>query len=147
MKVPDRTAPSLRCPHGSLPLYLCSSVANSSYQYFADRLAAVGDRDRTSGIIADRHRRIDAEALVDGGTDVAGANWLVFDVRGVSVGGAIERAALDAAAGHENGETVGPVIAPAIRIDLRRAPHLAQHDHQRLVEQAALLQVLQQRRA
>src|SRR5262245_22900565 len=99
-------------------VYLCSSVAKSSCEYFADRLAAMSDRDRAAGVVADRHCRVDPQALVHGGTDVAGANWLVLDVGGVGVGGAVDRAALDAAARHEDAETVSPVIAPAVGIDL-----------------------------
>src|SRR6266542_963084 len=131
----------------SICVYLCSSVANSSCEYLADRLAAVGNRDRSAGVIADRHRGVDAEALVDRRADVGGADWPVLDVSGVSVRGTVHGAALETAAGHEDGVTVGPMIAPPIGVDLRRAAHLAQHDHQRLVEQPAAVEVLQERRA
>ena len=57
-------------------------------------------------------------------------------------------AALDAAAGHPHGEAERVVVAPrALGVLGRRlAPELAAPHHQRLVEQAALLEVLQQPR-
>jgi hypothetical protein len=50
-----------------------------------------------------------------------------------------------AAARQQRGEHVAPMIAPAGGIDLRRPAKLADHDNQHLVEQAALLQVANQR--
>src|SRR5205814_4970433 len=71
----------------------------------------------------------------------------------VAIGLADDLARSDAAAGEEAREDVAPVV-PARREDLarrvaaanrdrrdaRRAPHLAAHDDQRLVQKAALLQ-------
>ena len=67
------------------------------------------------------------------------------------VGRAVGRAALDAAAGQPDGEAPVVVVAAhrrlaADQLDRRRAAELAAADHQRLVEQAAPLQIGQQRR-
>ena len=60
-------------------------------------------------------------------------------------------APLDAAAGHPEGEAVGVVVAAeerraAARLVHRGAAELAAPDHERLVEQPAPLQVLEQGR-
>ena len=77
----------------------------------------------------------------------------VLDVEAVLDGGAAQLvgladadAALDAAAGHPHGEAVGVVVAAgALGVLGGRLPaELAAPDDQRLVEQAAALQVLEQ---
>ena len=50
----------------------------------------------------------------------------------------------DAAAGQPHGEAVGVVVAAVRPLGGRRAAELAAPDHQRVVEQAARLQVVQQ---
>ena len=67
-------------------------------------------------------------------------------IAALPVGGADQAPALHAAAGQSHGKDVPPVVAAAIGVDLRRAAELPHPDHERVVEQAALLQVLQQRR-
>ena len=77
----------------------------------------------------------------------------VVDVDGVDGGGvadlvglAVADAALDAAAGHPDGEAVRVVVAAGLLAGLgdRQAAELAAPDHQRLVEQPALVEVGQQ---
>src|SRR3954454_23931686 len=68
------------------------------------------------------------------------------------VGLAIDRAALDAAAGHPDGETARVMIAAeAVGLDfalaVRGAPEFAAPDDQRVVEQPALLEVGDERLA
>ena len=64
------------------------------------------------------------------------------------VGVAERDARLDAAAGQPHGEGVGMMVAAVVApLHHRRAAELAAPDHERVVEQAALLQVLDQRRA
>ena len=66
------------------------------------------------------------------------------------VGGAVDRAALDAAAGQPDGEAVVVVVAAelrlavAVELDGRRPAELAAPDDQRVVEHPALLEVGQQ---
>ncbi len=71
----------------------------------------------------------------------------------VTVAGAEDLPATDSAAGEQVGETVRPVIAagacnaPRARIaDPRFAAHLARDQHQRLIDQAARSEVLDQSR-
>ena len=59
------------------------------------------------------------------------------------VGGAVGDAALDAAAGQPHREALDVVVA-AVALGHRRAAELAAPDHERVVEHAALLQVLDQ---
>ena len=57
-------------------------------------------------------------------------------------------ARLDAAAGQPHREGVGMMVAAVVAaLDHRRAAELAAPDDERVVEQAALLQVLDERRA
>ena len=53
---------------------------------------------------------------------------------------------LDAAAGHHHAEHLGPMVAPGGTVDLRRATKFAGDAHQRRIEQAATIQVANQRR-
>src|SRR5437868_2876226 len=53
-------------------------------------------------------------------------------------------AALDAAAGQPDGEAVVVVVSAVAALAARRPAELGRPDHDRLVEQAALLEVLQQ---
>src|SRR5262245_8564382 len=61
------------------------------------------------------------------------------------VGGAIGEAAPNTAAGQPHRETLDMVI-PTVALGHGRPPKLAPPDDQRLIEQAASLQILQQRR-
>ena len=72
------------------------------------------------------------------------------DVVAEVVGLAEHEARLDAAARHPHGEAARMVVAPVIGVGqlalaVDGAPELAAPDHQRIVEQPALLQVLNQR--
>ena len=70
---------------------------------------------------------------------------LVFDgVITVVVGGAVDRAALDSAAGHPHGEAIGVVVAAVGPLGHRGAAELAAPDDQGAIEQAAGLQVGEQ---
>ena len=60
------------------------------------------------------------------------------------VGGAVGHAALEAAAGQPDGEAPVVVVAAIAALRCRRAAELAAPEDERLIEQAALFQVLQQ---
>ena len=81
-----------------------------------------------------QHRRVQVgdAAPIDGGA--------VAEV----VGGAVNLATLDAAAGQPDAEAVGMVIAAVAVLGARRAAELAAPEDERRVEQAALRQVGQQ---
>src|SRR5690242_20911835 len=57
--------------------------------------------------------------------------------RSRAVRGAVDEPALHAAAGHQQGITLRPVLAAGGLVHLRRAAHLTRPDDQRVVEQAA----------
>ena len=74
--------------------------------------------------------------------------WSSTALKPKLVGLAERDARLDAAAGQPHREGVGVVVAAVVAaLDHRRAAELAAPDDQRVVEQAALLQVLDQRGA
>ena len=62
------------------------------------------------------------------------------------VGRAVDDAAFDAAAGHPDAEAVRMMVAAVAVLRAGRAAELGGPDDQRLVQQAALLEILQQRR-
>ena len=78
-----------------------------------------------------------------------GFRWVVGEVVGLAEG----EAALHAAAGHPDGEDVGVMVSAErflvvdVALAERSAAELAAPDDQRVVEQAALLQVFDQRGA
>ena len=61
------------------------------------------------------------------------------------VGGAVSESALDAAPGHPDAEAVGVMIATIAVLGARRASKLGGPNNDRLVQEAPLLEVLQQR--
>src|SRR5262249_59284008 len=84
---------------------------------------------------------------VGGGGEVCGGGGVVEGVGGVLARAAVQGPAPDAGPGQHGGEEGAPVAAAPPRVGrLRRPAHLAQRHHQRLVQQAALVQVGQQRR-
>ena len=55
-----------------------------------------------------------------------------------------DSATAHATAGHRDGENMPPVIASSAAVELRRPTELGHADDERLVEQAALLQIIEQ---
>src|SRR5215475_13366597 len=88
-----------------------------------------------------KHRRLEVE----------NANRVRDDVVAVIVGLADRNALLDAAAGDPHREIARMMIAPVIGLGqlalaINRAPEFPAPDDQRVVEQAALFQILNERR-
>jgi hypothetical protein len=94
---------------------------------------------------------VETQQVQDRGVQVVDVDRILHSAEAELVGGAVDLSALDAAAGHPDREAVGVVIAsvdlPALRIQLDRgrAPELATPENQRLVEEAALRQILEER--
>ena len=88
--------------------------------------------------------------MEDRGLDVVDVYGVVDDVEAQLVGRAQGEAGLDAAAGEPHGEGLRVVVAAelaaerGVRLDHRRPAELAAPDHQRVVEQPALLEVAHQ---
>ena len=89
--------------------------------------------------------RVDAEGMAERGVEVRDLHGVVLRFVAVFVGRADNRATLDAAASHEAGEDVRPVIAAGVFVDLRRAAEFAEHDDQRLLQHAGLGEISDQR--
>ena len=90
---------------------------------------------------------IDAEEVEDGGVHVADVDGVLSDVVGEVVGFSVNRAPLDAASGHPDGETAGMVIASVVgaaetSLTVDGATEFSAPDDEGVVEQAAVLEVL-----
>src|SRR5262249_33925221 len=93
----------------------------------------------------------DAEAMQERGVEIVNVHRVLDDVVTIIVGGAVAHAGLKAAARNPHREAAAMVVAAVIR---RRELALAVHgsakftapDDERVVEQAALLEVLDKRR-
>ena len=93
---------------------------------------------------------VDPQQVQDRGVQVEDLDRVLDDVVGEVVGLAQGHARLDAAAGHPDREAARVVVAAVVRggelaLRVDRAAELAAPDDQRVVEQPALLQVLDQR--
>ena len=87
----------------------------------------------------------------DRGVEVVDVDGVLDDVVAEVVGLAVDDAGLDAAAGHPHGEAAAVVVAAVVVAGQRalavdRPAELAAPDDQRVVEQAALLQVVDRAR-
>ena len=100
-------------------------------------------------MVVDDRGRVDAEGVVDRGQQLAGVDGVVERGGAGLVRLAVDVAAADAGAGDDGRVAVRPVVAAvgAVAVArgadalLRAAAELADGDDQRLVEQAALVQV------
>ena len=93
-------------------------------------------------------RVVEAEQVQHRGVQVVDVDPVLDDVEAEVVGLAERDARLDPAAGQPHREGVRVVVAAVVApLDHRRAAELAAPDDQRVVEQPALLQVLDQRGA
>src|SRR5208337_4650529 len=88
----------------------------------------------------------DAQAVVDGRGDLGGGDRAVLGGVADLVGGADDGAALDRAAGEQDGPAARVVVAAAGGVDLGGAAELAEGQDQGVLQQPALGQVLEQRR-
>src|SRR5262249_35598172 len=83
----------------------------------------------------------DADRFVDGRRHFARAHLALGDRVAVGVGLAVDRAALDAAAGERARPGAGEVIAADVPVDAGRAAELTERDDQCRLQQSALFQV------
>ena len=94
---------------------------------------------------------IQAQEVQDRGLQIVDVDRVFDDVKTQIVGGAIERARLDAAAGHPHRECLRVMIAAQATMENRvafhhrRAAEFAAPNHERLIEQTALFEVAQGR--
>ena len=132
---------------------VCVSSPGPSRDQLADHIAVdVGQAEIPPGVAEGELLVIEAQQVQHRGVQVVNVDVFSDRMKAEFVGGAVDVAALDAAAGQPHREAVMVVVAA---VDLarvragrgqfhrRRAAKFAAPDDQRLVEQAALLQVLQ----
>jgi hypothetical protein len=84
----------------------------------------------------------DVEEVVDGGGDVGGGVAAGGGVGALAVGGADDLADLGAAAGEEDRAGGAPVVAAAVFVDFGGTAELGEEDDERVVEEAALVEVV-----
>ncbi len=97
-------------------------------------------------------RVVEAQAVQDGGLQVVDVDGVPDDVHAQVIGSADHLAAANAAAGHPHAVGKRVVVAAGVvllagvaDLDHRRAAEFAAPDNQRAREQAALLEILEQR--
>src|SRR6185437_7630999 len=83
--------------------------------------------------------RINTQAMIDGGGDIARTDWVPGWIRRAAIRGAVDLTAPNSAASHHDGITEGPVIAARAAVDAWRAAHVAHPNDKRLVQEAATL--------
>ena len=119
---------------------------------FPDHLAVyVRQTEVAAGVAVGQPLVVEAQQVQNRRVQVVDAGRLVDGLEAEVIGGAVNRAAAHAAAGHPHAEAVRVVVAAELRFavaaefDRRRATELAAPDDQRVVEHAALLQIGEQR--
>src|SRR5260221_2615241 len=125
----------------------------SSEQRFYHRAMNIGKAEVAPGMMERELFMIEAEQVQDRGLEVVNVDGILDDVKAELVRRAVSQPALHAAAGQPHRVSARMMIAAertaerGIRLDHRRAAEFAAPNHERVVEQAALLQVHHQRRA
>src|SRR5437879_4977827 len=110
-----------------------------------NRLALRQHGERTILSIVQHRFAVDADGAVDGGGDVAERVRGAGGSRAVAIGAADDLPTARAAAGEKDAAGSAPVVAAAFAVDPRRAAEFRKEHHQRVVKQAALAEVLDQR--
>src|SRR5206468_2937663 len=108
----------------------------------ADRRAVVDLQSLAPGDF--EPARVQAELVQDGGVDVGDVVAVVGGMEPDLVGGAVGDPALDAAAGHPDREAVRVMVAAVGALAAGGAAELRRPHHERVVEHAAALKVLEQ---
>src|SRR5690349_17255101 len=109
----------------------------------------VGEPEIAAAVTVRQFRVLDAEQVQDGGVDVVHVDRLLDGLEAEVVGSAVDRAALDRAAGKPHGEPERIVVAAALHGGLsaadfahRGASKLGAANYQRVLPEAARFEVL-----
>ena len=105
----------------------------------------VGETEVAAAVAIGQTLVVEAHQVENGGVQIVDVNASFDGVVAEVVGGAVDVAALDAAARQPHREAVAMMIPAGGPFAHRRAAKLAAPDHQRVVEQAAGLEVAQKR--
>src|SRR5262249_26708917 len=115
-------------------------------EYFADWCPVFDDLQRAADVALRLLARIDAERLAERAEQVRHRHGPLAHLGAELVGRADDTPAPDADTAHRHVERLRIVIAASGQVDARRAAKFAHPDDQRLLQQAALAKVGQQRR-
>src|SRR5437867_11555284 len=95
--------------------------------------------------VHDLRVRRDAQTVVERGSEVVGLDWIEGGKSSVLVGGSIDLAAADAAAGQQPGKDVAVVVPPQpFAVDAGGAAEFTRYDHEGFVQKAAPGQIFEQ---
>src|SRR3954470_14298989 len=104
----------------------------------------VGQAEVAAGVAGGQPLVGQPQQVQDRRVQVVDVNLVGGGVPAVVVGGAVPVARLDAAAGEPHGETVRVVVAAVVVLGGRGSAEFAAPPHQRVVEQAPGLEVVEQ---
>src|SRR5262245_31517103 len=105
---------------------------------------AKGKGEGAAEAVVDLGAGVEAEAVVDGGGQVAGSHGVGGGEGAMAVGGAPDGAGADAGAREESGIDPGPMVAAGAAVDLGSAPELTADDEERFIEEATCFEVAEQ---
>src|SRR5213594_2367142 len=121
-----------------------SYIADTSGEELFHEAAIAYELDRAAGPGVQGLRRVDAHFGVKRGGEIFGPIDTVGSAIAFGIGRADDLAARHAAAGHQDGHGMGPVVAARVFVDLGSAAKLAEDNDHGGVEQAALVEVVDQ---
>src|SRR5579885_3463174 len=132
---------------------IAGSLSSFSSSFPPSDISSKYSLDRLGARLSQRHwprsdvvvlLMIDAQRSVDGGKQFGSPDLTLNDALALGVGLAVDAAALDAAPSQCSAPGRSEVIAPQAGIDLRRTAKLGQGDEKRMLQQSALLQIVEQ---
>ncbi len=110
----------------------------------ADRLESVANEHGAVAGGVDGPTAVDAEFLVNTNRVILWSEGEIGNIASVAVGATDDLAARHASASERDGIRAHVMIAALVAIELRRAAKLRDEANQRLIQQASLVQVLDQ---
>src|SRR5687767_1851152 len=115
-------------------------------QRLMDRFAMIIDEDRAAVGSDVFLRAVNSQEMVEGSGEIVRAMIDAHRALAASIRGANDGAHFHAGAAEGNDIGISPVISPRLAIHFRRAAKLAHPDDKRVIEHAALIKVVEQRR-
>ncbi len=119
----------------------CAHHANNPRVISPSRTIFTGRPPGASSRISD----FETEAVIERGGEVFDGERVILRLARRGIGGAVDVPAGDAAAGHDDGENLRPVVAAGGAVDLGCAAEFGRHAHHRGIEQFAAVEIMNQR--
>ena len=104
----------------------------------------VGEAEIAAGVVVGEALVVEAEGVEEGGVEVVHVDRVFHGAVTEVVGGAVGESTPDAAAGHPDGENVRVVVTAIVVFGHRGAAELATPEDEGVVEEAALVEVLEE---